>query len=48
MTTADVVAKVMAGEHGDFVREAVALIARELIERGDDGRPGAGRSTQSR
>lgn len=32
MTTADVVAKAMAGEHGDFVREAVALIARELME----------------
>jgi len=32
MTTADVVAKVMAGEHGDFVREAVALVARELME----------------
>jgi transposase-like protein len=32
MTTADVVAKVMGGEHGDFVREAVALIARELME----------------
>ena len=32
MTAADVVAKVMAGEHGDFVREAVALIAHELME----------------
>src|SRR6202049_4146719 len=32
MTTADVVAKVMAGEHGDFVREAVALVAHELME----------------
>lgn len=32
MTTADVVAKVLAGEHGDFVREAVALVARELME----------------
>jgi putative transposase len=32
MTTADVVAKVMAGEHGDFVREAVALVARELMD----------------
>ena len=30
--TADVVAHVMAGEHGDFVRDAVALIARELME----------------
>lgn len=32
MTAADVVAKVMAGENGDFVRDAVALIARELME----------------
>ena len=32
MTTADVVASVIAGEHGDFVRDAVALIARELME----------------
>lgn len=32
MTTADVVAKVMAGEHGDFVRDAVVLVARELME----------------
>ena len=32
MTTADVVAEVMAGEHGDFVRDAVALVARELME----------------
>jgi len=27
MTPADVVAKVLAGEHGDFVREAVMLVA---------------------
>ena len=32
MTAADVVAKVMAGEHGDFVRDAVALVAHELME----------------
>jgi transposase-like protein len=32
MTTADVVAKVLAGEHGDFVREAVALVAHELMD----------------
>jgi transposase-like protein len=32
MTAADVVAKVMAGEHADFVREAVALIAAELMD----------------
>jgi hypothetical protein len=27
MTAADVVAGVLAGEHGDFVREAVAVVA---------------------
>jgi transposase-like protein len=32
MTVEDVVANVLAGEHGDFVREAVALVARELME----------------
>ncbi len=32
MTAADVVAAVLAGEHGDFVREAVAIVARELME----------------
>jgi putative transposase len=32
MTAADVVARVMAGEHGDFVRDAVAMVARELME----------------
>jgi hypothetical protein len=32
MTAADVVAGMLAGEHGDFVREAVAVVARELLE----------------
>jgi putative transposase len=32
MTAADVAARVMAGEHGDFVREAVALVAGELMK----------------
>ena len=32
MTTADVAADVLAGEHGDFVRDAVAVVARELTE----------------
>ena len=32
MTPAELVAKVMAGEHGDFVREAVALVAHELMD----------------
>jgi len=32
LTAADVVKRVLAGEHGDFVREAVELVARELME----------------
>src|SRR5947209_7950575 len=32
MTAADVVARVMASEHSDFVRDAVALVAQELME----------------
>ena len=32
MTVADVVADVLAGEAGDFLREAVELVARELME----------------
>jgi putative transposase len=32
MTAADVVARVMGGEHGDVLREAVALVARALME----------------
>ncbi len=32
MAVGDVVERVLTGEHGDFVREAVALVARELME----------------
>jgi hypothetical protein len=32
MTAADVVARAMAGEHGDLLRDAVALVVRELME----------------
>jgi putative transposase len=32
MTTAEVVAKTMIDEHSDFLREAVKLVARELME----------------
>jgi transposase-like protein len=32
MTTAEVVAKTLIDEHADFLREAVALVARELME----------------
>jgi transposase-like protein len=48
MTTADVVAKVMAGEHGDFVRDAVALVARELMEAEISEEVGAERGEVSR
>jgi putative transposase len=41
MTVADVAARVMAGEHGDFVRDAVALVARELMEAEITGEVGA-------
>src|SRR3954466_13903674 len=32
MTAADVVASAMAGEHGDLLRDAVALVVHELME----------------
>ena len=38
MTVADVVAQVRDGRLEDFVREAVALVARELMEARDHGR----------
>lgn len=42
MTVADVVEGVLAGEHGDFVREAVAIVARELMEAEISAQVGAG------
>src|SRR5487761_1153540 len=42
MTVADVVEGVLAGEHGDFVREAVAIVARELMEAEISAQAGAG------
>ena len=48
MTVADVVANVLAGEHGDFVREAVAIVARELMEAEVSAEIGAGRGEVSR
>ena len=47
MTTADVVAKAMAGEHGDLLREAVALVVRELMEAEVATLTGAGRGERS-
>jgi putative transposase len=32
MTPADVVARAMSGEHGDLLRDAVAMVVRELME----------------
>jgi putative transposase len=32
MTTAEVVAKTLIDEHSDFLREAVTIVARELME----------------
>ena len=43
MTTAEVVAKTLITEHADFLRDAVALVARELMEAEISGEIGAGR-----
>ncbi len=32
MTTADVVAKTLIDEHADFLRDAVAVVARHVME----------------
>ena len=47
MTPADVVARAMAGEHGDLLREAVALVVRELMEAEVVELTGAGRGERS-
>jgi putative transposase len=47
MTVADVVADVLAGEAGDFRREAVALVARELMEAEISAQIGAARGEVS-
>ena len=43
MTTAEVVAKTMMDEHSDFLREAVKLVAAELMEAEIAAEIGAGR-----
>lgn len=48
MTVADVVANVLAGEHGDFVCEAVAIVARELMEAEVSAEIDAGRDEDRR
>jgi transposase-like protein len=47
MTPADVVARAMAGEHGDLLRDAVALVVRELMEAEVQTLTGAGRGERS-
>jgi putative transposase len=47
MTVADVVAEVLAGEAGDFLREAVALVARGLMEAEISAEIGAARGEVS-
>jgi transposase-like protein len=47
MTTPEVVAKTLIAEHGDFLREAVAMVATELMEAEISSQIGAGRSERS-
>ena len=47
MTTAEVVAKTLLDEHADFLREAVAIVARELMEAEISAEVGAARGERS-
>jgi len=47
MTTAEVVAKTLIDEHADFLREAVVIVARELMEAEISARTGAGHGERS-
>ena len=47
MTTAEVVAKTLIDEHADFLREAVALVAAQLMEAEITTEIGAGRGEVS-
>ncbi|MEA2171995.1 MAG: putative transposase [Solirubrobacteraceae bacterium] len=47
MTPADVVARAMAGEHGDLLRDAVALVVRELMDAEVETLTGAGRGERT-
>jgi transposase-like protein len=47
MTTSEVVAKTLITEHADFLRDAVAMVARELMEAEISGEIGAGRGEVS-
>jgi len=47
MTTPEVVAKTLIAEHSDFLREAVAMVAAQLMEAEIAGEIGAGRGERS-
>jgi len=47
MTTPEVVARTLIAEHGDFLREAVAMVATELMEAEISAQIGAGRGERS-
>jgi putative transposase len=47
MTAADVVAELMGGEHGDLLRDAIALVCRELMEAEISSQVGAGHGERS-
>jgi transposase-like protein len=47
MTPADVVARAMAGEHGDLLRDAVGLVVRELMDAEVATLTGAGRGERT-
>jgi transposase-like protein len=47
MTPAGVVARAMAGEHGDLLRDAVAMVVRELMEAEVAQLTGAGRGERA-
>ncbi len=47
MTTPEVVAKTLITEHSDFLREAVAIVAAELMESEIGAEIGAGRGERS-
>lgn len=47
MTTPEVVAKTLIAEHADFLREAVAMVATQLMEAEIAGEIGAGRGERS-
>jgi transposase-like protein len=47
MTAGDVVAELMGGEHGDLLRDAIALIVRELMDAEISAEVGAGHGERS-